>query len=68
MAKRVAYAYRAISSVVVFVIAGLIATCTTLAEDVECFQRRGIETQGEWSGRTRFLSSSNALVSEYSES
>lgn len=41
MAIRVASAYRTISSEAVCVIAGMIPICVTLAEDIECYQRRG---------------------------
>lgn len=40
MAMRVASAYRTISSEAVCVIAGMMPICITLAEDVECYQRR----------------------------
>lgn len=41
MAIRVASAYRTISSEAVCVIAGMMPICITLAEDVECYERRG---------------------------
>ena len=41
MAMRVASAYRTISSEAVCVIAGMIPICITLAEDIECYGRRG---------------------------
>lgn len=40
MAVRVASAYRTISSEAVCVIAGMLPICITLAEDIECYQRR----------------------------
>ena len=43
IAIRVASAYRTISSEAVCVIAEMIPICITLAEDIECYQRRQIK-------------------------